>query len=146
MTPLGLPVMQPYRKVVPHTVRTLLQTMTLSMEDEALPVSGNKQRSAFPPNYVHSLDSTHMIMTARKMSDMGLTFSAVHDSYWTHPCDIDIMNEELRKCFVELYSLPLLETLKESLEIRYPGIEIPELPEYGDLDIHKVKESTYFFH
>jgi DNA-directed RNA polymerase len=32
------------------------------------------------------------------------------------------------------------------LELRYPMIDIPELPAYGDLDIHKVKESTYFFH
>jgi len=29
-----------------------------------LPVNKNKQKSAFPPNYVHSLDSTHMMYTA----------------------------------------------------------------------------------
>lgn len=29
-----------------------------------LPVDKVRQRSAFPPNYVHSLDSTHMMYTA----------------------------------------------------------------------------------
>lgn len=93
ITPLGLPVMQPYRKQVGHTVRTILQNITLSFEDEALPVSRQKQRTAFPPNYVHSLDSTHMMMTSLRMQERRLHFTAVHDSYWTHACDIDIMNE-----------------------------------------------------
>ena len=97
--------MQPYRKVVSHTVKTVLQSMTLTVENDALPVSGQKQRSAFPPNYVHSLDSTHMIMTARKMRDRGLTFSAVHDSYWTHACDVDTMNAVREYIYVCDYCL-----------------------------------------
>lgn len=99
ITPLGLPVMQPYRKHVTHTVRTILQNITLSLEDEALPVSKQKQRTAFPPNYVHSLDSTHMMMTSLKMRDRNLQFTAVHDSYWTHACDVDIMNEVIFFCY-----------------------------------------------
>mmetsp|Transcript_21467 Transcript_21467/g.31136 ORF Transcript_21467/g.31136 Transcript_21467/m.31136 type:complete len:959 (+) Transcript_21467:110-2986(+) len=146
ITPLGLPVMQPYRKMVPHTVKTLLQSITLSMESDALPVSGIKQKTAFPPNYVHSLDSTHMLMTCLKMKDRNLSFVAVHDSFWTHACDVEVMNEELRNCFVELYSLPLLETLKSSLELRYPGISLPDVPKRGCLDISRVRESRYFFH
>lgn len=146
ITPLGLPVMQPYRKQVAHTVRTILQDVTLSFDNEALPVSKQKQRTAFPPNYVHSLDSTHMMMTSLKMKERGLHFTAVHDSYWTHACDVDIMNEELRNCFVELYKLPLLENLKESIELRYPSIQLPPVPKRGHLDIDQVKDSRYFFH
>ena len=41
--------------------------MTLVMEDEALPVARQKQQSAFPPNFVHSLDATHMLMTSLKV-------------------------------------------------------------------------------
>jgi len=93
ITPLGLPVLQPYRKHITHTVRTVMQNVTLSLNHEALPVSKQKQRTAFPPNYVHSLDSTHMMMTSLKMKERGLYFTAVHDSYWTHPCDVEIMNE-----------------------------------------------------
>jgi DNA-directed RNA polymerase, mitochondrial len=27
------------------------------------------------------------------MKERGLQFTAVHDSFWTHACDIDTMNE-----------------------------------------------------
>ena len=138
--------MQPYVKHVPHTVKTLLQSITLSYENDALPVSVMKQRSAFPPNYVHSLDSTHMLMTALRMKDRGLFYSAVHDSYWTHACDVENMNAELRECFIDLYKKPLLEDLKSSLELRYPNIVIPPVPSRGELDIEEVKKSRYFFH
>ena len=66
---------------------------------DSFPINTRKQRSAFPPNYVHSLDSTHMMMTAMAMHNAGLTFAAVHDSFWTHACDIDRMNIILRNEF-----------------------------------------------
>lgn len=39
---------------------------------------------AFPPNYIHSLDSSHMMMTALACQEAGLAFGAVHDSFWSH--------------------------------------------------------------
>lgn len=51
------------------------------------------QKSAFPPNFVHSLDSTHMMMTAIEMERLNIPFTAVHDSYWTYPCHVDEMNK-----------------------------------------------------
>lgn len=47
-------------------------------------VTKGRQRSAFPPNYIHSLDSTHMMMTALRCKQEGITFAGVHDSFWTH--------------------------------------------------------------
>lgn len=146
ISPLGLPVMQPYRKTAAHQVKTTMQTMTLVVEDEALPVSGQKQQSAFPPNFVHSLDATHMLMTALKMKHMDLAFASVHDSYWTHACDIPFMSVVLRECFVELYHQSILENLRDSLVRRYPEIVFPPVPAGGTLDLEKVKESIYFFH
>lgn len=93
VTPLGLPVIQPYRKVQIHAVHTVLQTITLAVHSDMLPVSVKKQKSAFPPNFVHSMDATHMMMTSLKMKRLGLNFAAVHDSYWTHPSDIPVLNE-----------------------------------------------------
>lgn len=146
VTPLGLPVIQPYRKIHMHTVQTVMQAITLTVHSDLLPISPMKQRSAFPPNFVHSMDATHMMMTSLKMKKLGLNFAAVHDSYWTHPSDIPVMNECLREAFVELYSMPLLEDLRDSLEMRFPEIDFPPLPERGTLDIQKVKESQFFFH
>lgn len=37
--------------------------------------------------------------------------AGVHDSFWTHACDVDRMNQILRQKFVELYSMPILENV-----------------------------------
>ncbi len=146
VTPLGLPVVQPYRREKPLTVRTLLQDLVIADYSEQLPVSGARQRSAFPPNFVHSLDSTHMMMTALDCAhNHGLTFAAVHDSYWTHAGDVDVMSASLRRQFVRLYGLPLLESFRDSLALRFPAMAFPELPPRGTLDLSQVMASRYFF-
>ena len=66
-TPLGLPVIQPYRRETGLQIKTLMQNVILVDCNDKLPVSSSRQRSAFPPNFVHSLDSTHMLMTANKL-------------------------------------------------------------------------------
>ncbi|KAL6529271.1 DNA-directed RNA polymerase 1B, mitochondrial [Orobanche gracilis] len=106
-TPLGLPVVQPYRKYGRHMIKTSLQVLTLQRETDK--VLAKRHRTAFPPNFVHSLDSSHMMMTAIACSEAGLNFAGVHDSYWTHACDVDKMNQILREKFVELYEAPILE-------------------------------------
>jgi DNA-directed RNA polymerase, mitochondrial len=95
VTPMGLPVVQPYRRSKMHTVSTVLQTITLTTQSDFLPVSRKKQRSAFPPNFVHSMDASHMMITCLKMKNLDLNFAAVHDSYWTHPADVPVLNQVL---------------------------------------------------
>ncbi|KAL7673081.1 hypothetical protein ACOME3_007953 [Neoechinorhynchus agilis] len=70
-----------------------------------------KQASAMPPNFVHSLDSTHMMMTAIECHRAGITFVSVHDSYWTHAADVKVLNEICRKQFVKLHSQNILDDL-----------------------------------
>ncbi|KAK7281553.1 hypothetical protein RIF29_09650 [Crotalaria pallida] len=142
-TPLGLPVVQPYCKTERHLIRTSLQVLALQREGNAISIK--KQRSAFPPNFVHSLDSSHMMMTALACSKAGLRFAGVHDSYWTHACDVDKMNQILRENFVELYNMPILENLLEGFQTSYPGLDFPPLPKRGDFDLQKVLDSPYFF-
>lgn len=86
-----------------------------------------------------------MLLTALEMEKRNLTFSAVHDSFWTHACDVDDMNVILREVFVNLYDQPLLEQLKKTWELRYPDIEFPDLPEHGSLDLKEIHKSPYFF-
>jgi DNA-directed RNA polymerase len=45
------------------------------------------------------------------MPRAGLTFAAVHDSYWTHAADVDAMNECIREQFIALHSQPILDRL-----------------------------------
>ncbi|KAI4352341.1 hypothetical protein L6164_006604 [Bauhinia variegata] len=142
-TPLGLPVVQPYRKLGTHLVKTSLQVLTLKRETDKVMVK--RQKTAFPPNFVHSLDGSHMMMTAVACKRAGLNFAGVHDSYWTHARDVDQMNRILREKFVELYETPILENLLEGFENSFPSLSFPPLPERGDLDLREVLESPYFF-
>ncbi|GAU51335.1 hypothetical protein TSUD_412820 [Trifolium subterraneum] len=125
VTPLGLPVVQPYRELGRHLIKTSLQVLTLQRETDKVMVK--RQRTAFPPNFVHSLDGSHMMMTAVACKKAGMSFAGVHDSYWTHACDVDEMNRILREKFVELYQAPVLENenasdkwiLQLDLDLRY---------------------------
>ena len=105
LSPTGVPAVQPYRQKQAYTIVTLLQTVVLINNSDNLPIHKSRQTSAFPPNYIHSLDSAHMLLTAIEMDKRGLTFSAVHDSFWTHAADIDEMNDVLRCCFIDLSHL-----------------------------------------
>jgi len=145
VTPLGLPVIQPYRRDKGLLVKTLIQSVILIDCNDKLPVSSARQRSAFPPNFVHSLDSTHMLMTANKLQALNIPFTAVHDSYWCHASHVDTMNASLRDCFVDLYEQPVLENLRDSLVARFPDVEFPAIPQRGTLRLDEVKDSPYFF-
>jgi DNA-directed RNA polymerase len=142
-TPLGLPVVQPYRKFARQLVRTSLQVLALRQETDKVMVK--RQKSAFPPNFVHSLDGSHMMMTALACKEAGLSFAGVHDSYWTHAANVEKMNHILREKFVELYSAPILENLLESFETSFPELTFPPLPDRGDFELNEVLNSPYFF-
>lgn len=151
-TPVGLPVMQPYRRSERKVVQTLMQRVTLQRTGEHSPVSTARQRSAFPPNYVHSIDSAHMLLTAVTCRHGGgacgsspLNFAAVHDSFWTNAAHVDAMNAVLRDEFVKLHQRDLLRELRETFLLRYPNVRFSALPERGRLDLADVRHSDYFF-
>uniref|UniRef100_A0A914BXY0 DNA-directed RNA polymerase n=1 Tax=Acrobeloides nanus TaxID=290746 RepID=A0A914BXY0_9BILA len=144
VTPLGLPVIQPYANNRYINSDLFLEPINM------------KQRGAFPPNFVHSLDSTHMMLTTLYCRRAGLTFAAVHDCYWTHACSVDKMNEFCRDQFIALYNQPIIEDLSQSmkkfLHKDLPNDEFLELddlftPKFkrGELNIEDIRNSVYFF-
>ena len=146
ITPLGLPVVQPYRKGTNSLfVETYFQRVTFEGNKDGLPISVPKQKSAFPPNFVHSLDSTHLMLTAMACKKLNIEFAAVHDSFWTHACDVDLMNKVLREQFVHLHSQPLLDDLLKNFRHMYPSIKFKDVPKRGQFDLSGVLNSTYFF-
>ncbi|KAJ3552187.1 hypothetical protein NP233_g12940 [Leucocoprinus birnbaumii] len=124
-TPLGLPIVQPYRKTVRKQIMTALQTVYISDPNSMAEVNSVKQASAFPPNFIHSLDATHMMLTAIGCRKQGLTFASVHDSYWTHAADIDAMSAVIRDTFVKLHESNVLEELRLEFMTRYKDYQIP---------------------
>jgi len=86
-----------------------------------------------------------MMYTAMECKKEGITFAAVHDSYWTHAQDIERMGVILREQFVKLHSEPLLDKLFDNFTSRYPHEQFQPIPERGEFDLEEVKGSTYFF-
>ncbi|CEQ42766.1 SPOSA6832_04617, partial [Sporobolomyces salmonicolor] len=123
-TPLGLPVVQPYRKPKKRQVMTALQTVYIIDPSVPAEVDPRAQATAFPPNFIHSLDATHMMMTALACKDK-IAFASVHDSYWTHACDVDEMSVILRESFIELHSQDILGKLRQEFLGRYAGHVVP---------------------
>ncbi|KAL6107719.1 polrmt [Pungitius sinensis] len=164
VTPLGLPVIQPYHRTRNQVLKSSIQLINLQITHDAKERPDTvKQKNAFPPNFIHSLDSTHMMLTALHCYSAGLTFVSVHDCFWTHALTVDTMNQICREQFVALHSQPILRELSEFLlqkyctglpaeaknkkyqEYRRMMLLLAKVPQTGDFDLKRVKESTYFF-
>ena len=118
-TPLKLPVVQPYRTSKGQRIKTNMQEITIVEPTIADSVNKRKQLQAFPPNFIHSLDATHMILSALQCDERGLTFSAVHDSFWTHATDVDTLNTLLRDAFIRMHSEDIIGRLAAEFKTRY---------------------------
>ncbi|RSM14387.1 hypothetical protein CEP52_001472 [Fusarium oligoseptatum] len=120
-TPLRMPVAQPYRKSTMKEVRTCLQSISYPAYDQTDPVNRRKQLQGFPPNFIHSLDASHMLLSALKCDELGLNFAAVHDSFWTHAADVDVMNTVLRDAFIRIHEEDVVGRLATEFKARYRG-------------------------
>jgi DNA-directed RNA polymerase len=120
-TPLKMPIVQPYRKDSLQKIKTKIQDITVIKRAAIDAVDKRKQLQAFPPNFIHSLDATHMTLSALKCAEIGLDFAAVHDSFWTHASDIPNLNVILRDAFVRMHSEDIVERLSEEFKARYAG-------------------------
>lgn len=118
-TPLKMPIVQPYTKDHSVKVKTALQEIIIQKKIGADSVDKRKQLQAFPPNFIHSLDATHMLLSALKCNEVGLEFAAVHDSFWTHACDIPNLNTILRDAFVRMHSEDITGRLAAEFAARY---------------------------
>lgn len=118
-SPLGLPVVQPYRDLKKKQVQTNLQTVFITDPFAINPINPRRQQAGLPPNFIHSLDASHMLLSAIQCGKAGLDFAAVHDSYWTHASEVDNMNRLLRQEFIKLHEVDLIERLKNEFDERY---------------------------
>jgi DNA-directed RNA polymerase len=118
-TPLRLPVVQPYRTSKRRQVKTNLQNIALQEPTAIDPVSKRKQLQGFPPNFIHSLDATHMMLSAIKCNEENIAFASIHDSFWTHACDINHLSIVLRDAFVAMHTEDVVGRLRQEFIARY---------------------------
>jgi DNA-directed RNA polymerase len=136
--PLHMPIVQPYRTSKAKIVTTNMQQVSLSEPHRSDPVSKRKQLQGFPPNFIHSLDATHMLLSALRCDELGLSFAAVHDSFWTHACDIGTMNTVLRDTFIRIHSEDVVGRLAAEFEARYKDCVYLAKIKANDLLLEKI--------
>lgn len=159
-TPLNFVCIQPYFKVLPQPTDMPDKVYHyLCRNSNIMRISNvNKQKNGFAPNFVHSLDSVHMMLTSLYCYRKGLTYGSVHDSFWTHACDVEIMSKITREQFIALHSQPILEDLSNYFIDRYINRGdltaeqcakfksiFTKVPEKGEFDLNDILVSPYFF-
>jgi len=152
--PCGLPILQEYKEVVGKTVKVHFggTEIQLTLNVDTAKLSKRRQASGIAPNFVHSLDSSHLIGTVNLALKNGLShFCVIHDSFATHACDTSMLNAVLREAFVQQYSVDVLgqfrEEIVEQLSVTAPELvdRVPPCPPKGKLALDSVRESEFFF-
>lgn len=149
-TPLGFPVQQQYIKSSVESFRTRLgskMSMPMYYVDIAKEEHVDKiaQRNGIAPNFIHSLDSTHLMMV---VNSAGLNnYSTIHDSFGTSLGEASHLKVVIRKQLYKLYTEHRpLERFKEYAEMLIGHkLDIKE-PKKGTLDLKEILTSTYVFH
>ncbi|SHO80949.1 T7-like phage DNA-directed RNA polymerase [hydrothermal vent metagenome] len=109
-------------------------------------IDDKEQTKGIAPNFVHSLDATHMFLTILNSKKEGIdSFATIHDSFATHACDTQKLQESIRKSFIEMYQEDIIENLKKDIKKEY-DIELKDI-KYQDnnFDYQEIKKSKYIF-
>ena len=143
-SPMGFPVIQPYWKQSSIQVDCHRSLVSLRLPDENDKQHIGRNKNAIVANIIHSFDASHMGFTAIECEKAGVSFAAVHDSYWTHQATAKKLDGILRRTFIDMHSKDPLSRIREDWIQRY-NVELPELPNRGTLDLEQIKNSEYFF-
>lgn len=142
VTPSGFIASQAYYELHEHRVQTrLFGTTTIQIVSETDDASSSRHASGLAPNFVHSMDASHMHLVAAASSGCGIdALAMIHDDFGTHAADTQRLFTLIRVCFVDMYQAndPLADFAK-----KYP--EVPAPPEPGTLDLEEVLRSDFFF-
>lgn len=142
LTPISFPVYQYYKDMPKTDINTqLLGNLRLKHSDINAPADAKAslQKNGISPNFVHSLDSTHLVMTVNA-TDLE-AYAMIHDDFGTHAGNIHILFPAIRQTFKDLYEKH--DPLKEWAEQN--GAEITKLPKRGTYDIGDIINASYFF-
>jgi len=147
MTPSGFPVISSKWITDKRQIRikVLDETIGLVYREATDRPAIHEIISGISPNYVHSMDASHMSLVINKLHSEGITsFGAIHDSYSVHADDVDRLLEVTKEVFVEMYDLDVFKDMKRQFISNDNSFDF-EAPEGGSLDLSGLKKSEYFF-
>ena len=150
-TPVGLPVLQAYRKVTGKQIKVHYQgrRIDLQIAIDTQKLDPNGQTNGIAPNFVHSNDAAHLKATVNAAVREGITdLAVIHDSFGTHAANANRLSLILRETFVAQYTPNVLARFRDELVAQLPpevAAELPELPPLGDLDLGTLRAAEYMF-
>jgi len=145
-TPLGLEVEQVDFKA--KKVKVSIdggRKVEFKVYTDELDASAHKK--GLSPNYIHSLDASHLMMTVNALAQRGITdIVTVHDSFATHANDVGLLSITLREAFVALHKKEILPELCQFWEEVF-GVEKKKIPYVNKegFNLEEVLKSEYFF-
>lgn len=170
ITPAGFPVKQKYPKVRVKRLNTVLSgsikifdttsgsteeatdgsVLRLAFAEPTDEIDSRKQKQGIAPNFVHSMDASHLMLTVCACVDKGVNaFAMIHDSYGVPAGYGSIMFTTVREVFVSTYTEnDVLQDLHDHIcNLLSPKMlkDLPEVPAKGNLNLDCVKESMYAF-
>ena len=151
-TPAGFTVEQRYPQMKEREIETSLNgRIRLKISEATEKVDARQQTQSIAPNFVHSMDSSHLMLTVCRVNDSGIkSFAMIHDSFGTHAADTDELFATVRDTFVEMYQdNDVLKQFKEQVaygltDSDLVGVLPAPLP-IGNLNLEEVKDSMYCF-
>ena len=99
------------------------------------------------PNYIHSLDASHLMMTLNALSQRAIDdIVTVHDSFATHANDVTLLSKTLREAFVALHKKEILPELCDFWKevFRVDQKKIPYVDK-DSFNLDEILNSEYFF-
>ena len=140
-TPTGLRVVSEYPKFKKVRVKSVVfGNSRIQLVKPSGKIDKVKTANAVAPNFVHSLDASHMARVVARAKAEGMTPVTSHDDFGVHAADTPRFREIIREEFVRIYKdNTLLTDLAASTSYPVPP------PEVGDLDLADILVSTYFF-
>ena len=95
-------------------------------------------RNGIAPNFVHSVDSSHMILSINAV-DLH-SYAMIHDDFGTHAGNTERLFKTIRRTFKYMYSKtdPIRHWAKQM------GVSTAGLPR-GNYDIEEITKANYFF-
>jgi DNA-directed RNA polymerase len=152
-TAVGFPVMQAYQEMALRRVKTSIggSIVKLSLQlPDGDKLDSRRQSSGIAPNFVHSCDAAHMMLTTVRASQAGIkNFAMIHDSFGTTAGDVDVMYRVVRESFVEMYEgVDVLGDFRDEIAAllsEESKDDLPPVPASGTLDLAAIAESRYCF-
>ena len=156
-TPVGLRVTQDYLKTKSKRISTWWGDIKITprIQVETAEKNAVGARNGIAPNFIHSLDASHLMLTVLRCAEEGIdAYSLIHDSFGCHAGHMHTMNRVIRETFNEMYSDDLLfkfvadvrsQISDAEVLVEFDALVSEHMPAPGDLELSCVLESDYFF-